>query len=381
MELSSKLPDIGLTIFAKMTGLANQHGAVNLSQGFPEADIDPFLLQSVKVALDEGYNQYAPMPGTVDLLEALSRKTQAIYGTEFSPQTEITVSAGATPAIFSAIQAVVHPGDEVILFEPAYDSYIPAIKLAGGIPVPLRLKEPDFHIDWDEFRTKLSKKTRLVMINTPHNPTGSVLTAADLSTLGGLLDGTATLVLSDEVYEHIVFDGLRHESVHHHASLRDRSFILSSLGKTYHTTGWRMGYCIARGPLTREFRKVHQFQTYCCHHPTQKAFAKIVENRELFEKVAREFAAKRDLFRKLVEPTKFKALRCAGTYFQLLDYSQLSRKNDVEYADELTIQHKVASIPLSVFYHDRYNPGYLRFCFAKRDETLQRGAARLLTVA
>ncbi len=380
MQIQSKLPDVGVTIFTVMSSLAHEHGAINLSQGFPDFDADPLLLELVAKYMRSGYNQYAPMQGVAALRARIAEKTEKIYGATYDPATEITVTSGATEALFAAIAAVVQTGDEVIVLEPAFDCYVPAIKLNGGTPVFVKYRFPDYHIDWDDVRRALTSKTRLMILNSPHNPTGAVLSSADIAALKDVVRDTDVLIVSDEVYEHIIFDGQVHESMARHPELARRSFVISSFGKTYHTTGWKIGYCLAPKPLSTEFQRVHQFLTFASNTPIQHAYAEFMLNQEAYLNLAEFYQHKRDLFLALLEPSRFKPIPCRGTYFQMLDYSAISDEPDAAFARRLTVERKVASIPPSVFYHDGEDHRVLRFCFAKKDETLKRAAEKLCKI-
>ena len=301
LKIRSKLPDIGTTIFSVMTNLANTHGAINLSQGFPDFDVPPVLITLVEKYMRAGHNQYAPMPGVEILRQRIARKVQKLYHATYDPETEITVTSGATESVFAAISAVVQPGDEVILFEPAFDVYLPAITLSGGVPVFLKLKFPEYQIDWDDVQRSITGKTRLIVLNSPHNPTGTILTKEDLAALAKILENSSTLILSDEVYEHIIFDGLQHESVSRHPELAQRSFVVSSFGKTYHTTGWKVGYCLAPKALSAEFRKVHQFLTFATNTPIQHAYAEFMLHEHIYLNLGAFYQARRDKFIALIE--------------------------------------------------------------------------------
>ncbi len=380
MKIQSKLPDVGVTIFAVMTQLALENNATNLSQGFPDFDTDPQLKELVWQYMQAGHNQYAPMQGIPALREKIAAKTAALYGRDYDPATEITVTAGATEGLFAALTAVVGPGDEVIIIEPAYDAYAPVIELNGGRPVYVKMTFPGYRVDWAKVKEALTPRTRMIVINSPHNPTGAIFTAEDMQALADLVDGTDISILSDEVYEHIVFDGQRHESIARYPELAARSFVISSFGKTYHATGWKVGYCLAPAALTREFQKIHQFLTFAVNTPVQFAYAKYLENQAAYLDLPAFYQKKRDLFLALIEGSRFKALPCAGTYFQMLDYTDISAAPDVEFARTLTVEHKVAAIPPSVFYHDHSDERVLRFCFAKTDETLQEAAEKLCRI-
>lgn len=380
VPIQSKLPDVGVSIFAVMTRLANEHGAINLSQGFPDFSCDPELVAAVDQHMRAGDNQYAPMPGVLALREALAAKIHRLYGAEYDPVTELTVTSGATEALFDIISALVRPGDEVVLFEPCYDAYVPVVKLNGGVPRFVTLRAPDYRIDWDEVRRLLSPRTRLLIVNSPHNPTGSILDAGDLRALASALDGSDVVVLSDEVYEHIVFDGARHESLARHPALRARSCVVSSFGKTYHTTGWKVGYVAAPQALTAEIQRVHQFVTFATNTPAQHAYAEFTRRRAHYDDLSAFYQEKRDRFLELLEGSRFTPVPSRGTYFQILDYSAISDEPDAAFAMRLLKEHGVASIPTSAFLYQGEAPRVLRFCFAKKDETLEQAAARLRAV-
>jgi methionine transaminase len=381
LSVSSKLPAGGVSIFATMTALANQHGAINLSQGFPDYDCSPALIDAVARAMREGHNQYAPMPGVLALREALAMKFERLYGRRYDPDTEIAVTTGATEGLFSAVTALVRPGDEVLLFQPVYDSYVPAIQLSGGTPVFVTLRHPDYRIDWDEVRRAVTPRTRLIMINSPHNPTGMIWDASDMEAFGRLLEHTDAIVVSDEVYEHILFDDVRHESLARHPAIAERAVVISSFGKTYHTTGWKVGYCAAPAALTAEILKVRQWITFSVNGAIQRAYTEVVRRDPLCAEVTAFYQAKRDRFLALVEGSRFRPLACRGTFFQMLDYSAITDEGDVAFAVRLTREHGVAAIPISPFLHEGATPGpVLRFCFAKRDDTLERAAERLQQV-
>jgi methionine aminotransferase len=380
ISIKSKLPDIGISIFAVMTRLANEHDAINLSQGFPDFDCDPALIEAVAQAMRAGHNQYAPMPGVLALREAIAAKVEHCYGARFDPATEIQVTSGATAGLYAALTAFVQPGDEVLLFEPCYDSYVPVIRLSGGTPVFASLRYPDYTVDWDEVRRAITPRTKAILINTPHNPTGVTWSADDMRRLGALVDGTDIVLLADEVYEHIIFDGRRHESLLRYPELCQRACVISSFGKTFHTTGWKVGYCVAPQPILAEVQRVHQFMTFTVHGPSQLAFAEFVKRDPGAAALPAFYQAKRDRFLSLVEGSRFKPLRCEGTYFQLLDYSAIAHDTDREMAMRLIKEHGVASIPCSAFLYQDSGGPVLRFCFAKKDETLTAAAARLRTV-
>ncbi len=376
----SKLPTTGVSIFTTMTQLANEHGAINLSQGFPDFDCDPALVETVAKYLRAGFNQYAPMPGLLALREALSEKVVRLYGHRYDPVTEVLVTSGATEALFSTLTALVHRGDEVIVFEPAYDSYVPAIQLSGGEPRFCTLRGPDYRIDWDDVRSVLSPRTRVILLNSPHNPTGAVLSRDDIAELTLILEHTDAIVVTDEVYEHIVFDGLRHESLARYPAIANRAVVISSFGKTYHTTGWKVGYAMAPAGLITEVQRVHQFVTFAVNTPVQHAYAEVVQADPVRTDLASFYQRKRDLFLSLIEGSRFRPLACQGTYFQLLDYTPISESDDTAFALQLIREHGVAAIPLSPFMHEPGARGVLRFCFAKKDETLQRASERLRAI-
>ncbi len=380
MHIPSKLPDVGVTIFTVMSRLANEQGAINLSQGFPDFDVDPELIGLVDHYMKQGNNQYAPMQGVMDLRQRIAEKVREFYGASYAPEAEITVTSGGTEALFAAITAVVHPGEEAILFEPAYDSYAPTVALCGGKPVYCPMRFPDYSIDWDMVKDSITPRTRCIIINSPHNPSGAVLSAADIEALKQVTANTGIYIVSDEVYEHILFDGLRHESMTRYPELAARSFVVSSFGKTYHTTGWKIGYCLAPKPLSVEFQKIHQYLTFASNTPVQCAYAKFMENKEKYLAVPEFYEAKRDLFLSLIKGSRFRVTPSKGTYFQMLDYSEITDEADTAFARRMTIEHGVAAIPPSVFYHDGRDNRVLRFCFAKKDETLERAAERLCRI-
>jgi methionine aminotransferase len=380
LDLHSKLPSVGTTIFTVMSRLAAELGAINLSQGFPDFDCDPALVEAVARHMRAGRNQYAPMQGVPALREAIASKYGELYGRRYDPETEVTVTSGATEAIFDAVSAVVHAGDEAIVLEPCYDSYLPAIQLSGGVPVVVSMRPPAYAIDWDEVRAAITPRTRLLIVNSPHNPTGSVIDEADVRALARIVSDSGIFVVSDEVYEHIIFDGLRHESLARYDELAARSFIVGSFGKTYHVTGWKIGYVAAPAALTAEFRKVHQFVTFTTMTPVQHALAEFVAARRGLAELSPFYQAKRDLFLRLMAGSRFRPLPCRGSYFQLMDYSDITAEPDAEFAIRLTRERGVASIPTSPFLHRQPAPKVLRFCFAKKDETLERAAERLRQV-
>lgn len=378
MNIDTKLPKVGTTIFSVMSQLALDHQAVNLGQGFPDFEPPQSLSDALTRAMAEGKNQYAPGIGTAPLREQIARKTQQLYGRPVDPLTDVTVTSGATEALFSAIAAIVRPGEDVIVFDPAYDSYEPAIELQGARAVHIPLTLPDFAIDWQRVRDAITPKTRMILINSPHNPSGAVLSAADLDALAEITRDTDIVVLSDEVYEHIVYDGRRHESVLRHPELAERSIVVSSFGKTYHCTGWKVGYAVAPAALSAEFRKVHQYLTFCTFHPAQAAFAEILASDPAhYLELPDFYQAKRDHFRALLAPSRLKLLDVPGGYFQLVDYSAIRDEDDVAFSRWLVEHGGVAGIPLTPFYEKPADARLLRLCFAKSDATLAAAAERL----
>jgi methionine aminotransferase len=379
MQIQTKLPKVGTTIFTVMSQLALEHNAVNLGQGFPDFAVPDFLVEELDKAMRAGRNQYAPMTGVPPLRQAIAAKTLECYGFSVNPDSEVTVTSGASEAIFDAVAAVVRPGDEVIVLDPCYDCYEPAIDLAGGRAVHVALDPVDFSVDWQKVRDAITAKTRMLFINTPHNPSGAMLTAADMAALADIVRDTGIIILSDEVYEHIVFDGRRHESVLRYPELAARSFVVSSFGKTYHCTGWKIGYCIAPPALSAEFRKVHQYNTFCSFAPAQFAFAAMIEaHPEHHRELGDFYQEKRDRFASQLRGTRLKPLPVPGGYFQLVDYSEVSNFPDAEFCRWLTIEKGVAAIPLSPFYETPPAGQRLaRLCFAKNAETLDAAIARL----
>ena len=376
-SLQTKLPKVGTTIFTVMSALATQHQAVNLGQGFPDFNCDPRLVEGVTSAMTQGLNQYPPMTGVPALREAVAAKVQTMYGRHYDPATEVTITAGATQAIITAVLAVVHPGDEVIVLEPCYDSYIPNIELAGGITVPVPLTPGSFRPDFDKIAAAITPKTRAILINSPHNPSGMVWTAQEMLRLQELLAPTNILLISDEVYEHMVFDGVPHESAARYPGLAARAFIVSSFGKTYHVTGWKVGYVAAPAPLSAEFRKVHQFNVFTVNTPVQHGLAAYMADTEPYLGLPAFYQRKRDLFRAGLAHTRFKLLPGEGTYFQCVDISEVSDLSEAEFCQWLTRDIGVAAIPLSAFYGDGFDQRVVRFCFAKKDETLNAALGRL----
>jgi methionine aminotransferase len=381
LELKSKLPGAGTTIFTVMSRMALEHGAINLSQGFPDFDGPPLLRERVAWHLQHGHNQYAPLAGVPELCEQIAHKVHDLYGRDADPRTEIVVTPGATEAIFCAVTAVVHPGDEVIIFDPAYDTYAPAVTLNGGITRRIPTVYPDFRIDWDRVRRVVNQRTRLIMLNTPHNPSAATWSQEDIDCLREITAGSRISLVSDEVYEHLVFDGQPHLSLLRYPDLASRTFAVFSFGKTYHATGWRIGYCIAPPALTKEFLRIHQFINFSTNAPMQYALADFLrECPEFHLSLGSFYQQKRDLFYSLLEPSAFRLPRSAGTFFQLADYSGVSDENDLDFVTRLSREHKVAAIPVSVFYEHPPEQRVIRFCFAKGDDTLREACARLLAV-
>lgn len=378
MQFISKLPDLPTTIFTIMSRLAHRHNAINLSQGFPNFDPDPVLIDLVSEAMKSGYNQYAPMQGTYTLREIIAQKINSLYGYEYDPEYEINITVGATQAIYTIISTFVNVGDEVIVLKPAYDCYEPAIQANGGIPVFVQLEGTDFKINWEVLKQKINTKTKMFIINTPHNPSGSLLSDDDMKKLALLLKDTNIILLSDEVYEHIVFDGEEHHSASKYPDLAERTFVCASFGKTFHTTGWKIGYCAAPKELMHEFRKIHQFNVFCVDHPKQKALTTYLKTPENYLSLSQFYQNKRDVFLNAMAHTKFKFAPSKGTFFQLMDYSDITDEPDTIFAERLVKEIGVAAIPVSVFNVDNEDNKVLRFCFAKRDETLVE-AAEILT--
>ncbi|MBQ5947603.1 pyridoxal phosphate-dependent aminotransferase [Massilia sp. ST3] len=375
----SRLPQVGTTVFTQMSALAAQHQAVNLGQGFPDFDCDPSLVGFVDEAMRAGHNQYPFMTGVPALREAISAKIEALYGRRYDAAQEITVTAGATQGLMTAILCSVHPGDEVVVIEPAYDSYAPSIALAGGkaVPVAMQVGDAGYSVPWDRVAAAVTPRTRMIVVNTPHNPTGSILRQADLDALAAIVEGTDILVLSDEVYEHMVYDGQPHASVSHHPVLAERAFVVSSFGKTYHVTGWKVGYVAAPAALSAEFRKVHQYNVFTVNTPMQHGIAAYMRDPQPYLALPAFYQRKRDLFREGLAGTRFSLLPSDGTYFQCVRYEAISSLPEAEFAKWLTAEAKVAAIPVSAFYSQPRESGIVRFCFAKKDETLQLALERL----
>jgi methionine aminotransferase len=375
MQHTSKLPNVRTTIFSVMSALATKHHAINLSQGFPDFDSDQKLIDLVSKAMNSGYNHYAPMLGNLELREAISKKFNILYNTSYHPENEITITAGATQAIFTIITTFIKPNDEVVVFRPAYDSYQPAIELNGGLAVSVQLQASNnFKVDWNEVKEKINSQTKMIIVNTPHNPSGSVFSKEDMLQLQNLTKNTNIIVLSDEVYEHMIYDDEKHQSACLLPDLKSRSFVVASFGKTFHNTGWRIGYCCAPKELMQEFVKVHQFNVFCVHHPTQKGIADYLEAPKHYLELSAFYQKKRNLFLNLIKDSRFKFTPSKGTYFQVLDYSVITNEHDVDFAKRLTIDFGIASIPLSVFNSNNLDNKVLRFCFAKTDDTLNKAA-------
>ncbi len=372
--LNTKLPGTGTSIFAVMSGLSNEYNAINLSQGFPDFEVSPELIDKIHHFMQKGFNQYAPMPGVPVLRKNISAKIKEDYGVEYDADREITITAGATQAIFTIIAAVVREGDEVIIFEPAYDSYGPAVKLQGGMVKYAEMQVPDYSIDWDTVTRLVSSNTRMIIINTPHNPTGSVLKPQDMQRLENLATTRDIIVLSDEVYEHLIYEGIPHESVCKYPQLRERSFMVGSFGKTFHATGWKMGYVLAPENLTEELRKVHQFNVFAVNTPIQYAIAEFMEDRDNYRHLGTFYQEKRDFFMRAVKGSRFQLIPSYGTYFQLLNYEDISQESEMDFAVRLVKEYGLGTIPVSSFYHHGKNNHTLRVCFAKREETLEKAA-------
>ena len=379
-SIFSKLPKVETTIFSKMSAMANKFGALNLSQGFPDFEVDKKLLSLAEKSMNNGNNQYAPMPGLISLREKIAEKINGLYKISYNPVSEITITSGATQAIFTAITAFVKEQDEVIIFTPAYDCYQPAVELAGGKPVFVQLKAPDYSVNWEEVKKLISQKTKMIIINTPHNPTGTILSRDDMLELEKITSQSEIIVLSDEVYEHIIFDQIEHESICRYNGLAARSMAVFSFGKTFHVTGWKMGYCIGPKELMKEFRKVHQFNVFSSNHPLQHALADYLGDRERYLSIGSFYQKKREVFQQSIKGSRFKIIPCSGTYFQLLSYASISQESDVLFAERLVKEHSIAAIPVSVFYNSPLDEKVLRFCFAKKEETLQNAAEILCNV-
>lgn len=378
--IQSKLPHVGTTIFTIMSVLANEHKAINLGQGFPDYSMSEELVSLVNKAMSCGYNQYVHMNGLPALREKLAEKINGLYAADVNADTDITITPGGTYAIYTALTTILQSGDEVIVFEPAYDSYIPNIEINGAVPVLIPLVYPDYKIDWELVKQKITPKTKLIMLNTPHNPTGAVLGADDIVQLQNLVRGTGIFILSDEVYEHLIFDGKRHESMLRYPELLERSFVCFSFGKVYHCTGWKLGYCVAPPALMKEFRKVHQFNCFTCNSPVQFALAEFLKQKNNYLQLGDFLQQKRDYLKNLMQQTRFKALPSYGSYFQLYSYEGITDESEKDFAIRLTKEHGVATIPTSAFYKNSEDNKVLRFCFAKNETTLEEAANRLMKV-
>lgn len=378
MRIDSKLPAVGTTIFTKMSALASEYKAINLGQGFPDFDMSETLTALVSRAMKEGFNQYAPMPGLMSLRESLAEKVYSLYHNAINPETEITITPGGTYAIYTALTTLLQPGDEAIVFEPAYDSYIPGIEANGATAVTIPLTYPDYSINWEVVKQHISSKTKFIIINSPHNPTGAVLSKEDLVQLEKIVRDTNIFIISDEVYEHIIFDNLTHESILKYPSLFGRSFACFSFGKTYHCTGWKLGYCIAPASLMNEFRKIHQYNCFSCFTPSQVALAEYVKNKQAYLSIPEFYQEKRDYFIQLMRQTKFNLLQSRGSYFICASYENISDEKEADFAVRMTREYGVATIPVSSFYKNGTDHRVLRFCFGKKKETLEQAVERLI---
>ncbi|WP_242692305.1 methionine aminotransferase [Aridibaculum aurantiacum] len=380
LKIISKLPNVGTNIFTVMSSLAVQHNAVNLGQGFPDFQMSDELTGLVNKAMKEGMNQYTHMNGYPLLRQRLAEKVEKLYGNRIGAETDITITPGATYAIYTALTTVLQPGDEVIMFEPAYDSYIPNIEINGAVPVLIPLSYPDYSIPWDEVRRKITSRTRVIMINSPHNPTGSVISKKDIEELSAIVEGTNIFILSDEVYEHLIFDNLQHESILRYPHLLQRAFVVFSFGKTYHCTGWKLGYCIAAPYAMKEFRKVHQYNAFTSFTPTQVALAEYLSDEKAYLDLGSEMQQKRDYFQQLMDNTPFKALPSYGSYFQCYSYKGITNEGDFDFAVRLTKDFGLTPIPVSAFYKNGKDDKVLRFCFAKKEETLEKAVKQLVNL-
>ena len=382
MELSiqSKLPTVGTTIFTVMSGLASEYNAINLGQGFPDYQMNEELMALVSEVMNKGFNQYVPMQGYMPLRESLAEKFNFLYGSNVNPDTQITITPGGTYAIYTALTTILQPGDEVIVFEPAYDSYIPNIEINGAVAVRINLEFPHYSIDWEKVKAKISPKTRAIMINSPHNPTGAVLSGADIEALREIVRDTQIFIISDEVYEHLIFDGIAHQSILRYPDLLERSFVCFSFGKVYNCTGWKLGYAVSSPSSMKEFRKVHQFNCFCCHTPSQVALASFLKNKQAYQELAGIMQQKRDYFSSLMSATKFDLLKSYGSYFITAKYNRISDENDKELSIRITKEHGVATIPVSAFYKEGTDNKVIRFCFAKKEETLEKAVEKLMKI-
>ena len=381
MHIHSKLPNVGTTIFTVMSALATEYNAVNLGQGFPDYNMSEDLISFVHEAMKNGFNQYVPMQGHLPLREALSEKIKFLYKTAVNPDTQITITPGGTYAIYTALTTILQPGDEVIVFEPAYDSYIPTVEVNGAVPVLIDLEFPEYKIDWNKVRQKISRKTRMILLNSPHNPTGAVLSADDINELRSIVRDKNIFICSDEVYEHLIFDDIPHQSILRYPDLLEKSFVCFSFGKVFHCTGWKLGYCVSSPELTKEFRKVHQFNCFSCNSPMQVGLAKFLSNKDAYLPLSSFMQRKRDYFIKLMQATKFKLLNSHGSYFICGTYGNISDEADKDFCIRITKQYGVTTIPVSVFYRAGTDNKVVRFCFAKKEETLEAAVERLATIS
>ena len=381
LHIQSKLPDVGTTIFTVMSGLASQYNAINLGQGFPDYQMSEDLMNKVNEVMHKGWNQYVPMQGFMPLRESIAEKVEYLYQTKISPETQITVTPGGTYAIYTAVTAVLQPGDEVIVFQPGYDSYIPNVEINGAVAVLIDLRFPEYKIDWQEVRRKITPKTRMIMLNSPHNPTGAVLMEDDIVQLREIVKDSNIIIVSDEVYEHLIFDNIPHQSILRYPDLLERSFVCFSFGKTYNCTGWKLGYCITSPELTVEFRKVHQFNCFSCHTPSQVALAEFLKNKEAYLSPSGIMQQKRDYFLSLMKETKFSMLESHGSYFVCAKYNLISEEGDKDFAIRVTKEYGVATIPVSVFYKTGTDNKVIRFCFSKKNETLEMAVERLVKIS
>lgn len=381
LHIQSKLPNVGTTIFTVMSALATEYNAVNLGQGFPDYPMNDDLIALVNEAMRKGFNQYVPMQGYMPLREVLAEKIQSLYNTSVNPDTQITITPGGTYAIYTALTTILQPGDEVIIFEPAYDSYIPNVEINGAIPILIDLKFPEYRIDWDKVRQKISSKTKMIMLNSPHNPTGSVLSVEDMQELRSIVKDKEIFICSDEVYEHLIFDDLPHQSILRYPDLLEKSFVCFSFGKVYHCTGWKMGYCVSSAQLMKEFRKVHQFNCFSCNSPMQVGLANFLSDKSSYLSLPLFMQKKRDFFIKLMQQTKFKLLDSKGSYFICAKYDNISDESDKDFSIRITKEYGVTTIPVSVFYQSETDNRVVRFCFAKKDETLEAAVERLAQIS
>jgi methionine transaminase len=380
LYIQSKLPGVGTSIFTVMSALATELKAINLGQGFPDYPMNRELIDLVNEAMKSGFNQYVPMQGYLPLREVLAEKIQSLYNTVINPENQITITPGGTYAIYTSLTTVLQPGDEIIVFEPAYDSYIPNIEINGAVAVGINLQFPEYKIDWNEVRKKITPKTRMIMLNSPHNPTGAVLHENDINELRSVVSNTNILILSDEVYEHLIFDNIPHQSILRYPDLMERSFVCFSFGKVYHCTGWKLGYCISSPSLMKEFRKVHQFNCFCCHTPSQVALSSFLKNKNSYLSLGSFMQERRDYFQSLMKETKFTPLPSFGSYFQLYKYNNISDESDKDFAIRITKECGVATIPVSAFYQSGTDNRVIRFCFAKKNETLETAVERLIKI-